>query len=144
MCSNEIKFIRRNKKYPEDIIFQDKTCIKPICDRKKYCWIVEILKKEAMKSTLPFKHGACIIKGGKILSIGHNYILTKKIGEKYTVHAEVSAIMKLPKKYKTKCETYTLVVIRVNRDNEVRLSKPCINCTHAICKSGIRTAIYSV
>lgn len=111
-------------------------------ERRRIQKFIEILKDEARKSSMIHKHSACVIKDNKILAIGYNYSLSKNIGNKYSIHAEVSALLNLPKVYRNKKESYDLIVIRVSND-EVRLSKPCKNCQNFISKFNIKTVYYS-
>ncbi len=111
----------------------------------KLDYIIQILSKYATtKSTSTFKHSACIIKKNKILSIGYNYHLTKNIGNKYTVHAEVSSILNLPKQYRRDLQDCELIVIRIGGDGEIRCSKPCKNCMDFINKHKIKKIRYSM
>jgi deoxycytidylate deaminase len=83
-----------------------------------------------------YHHIACTIKHDCICTIGTNDSDETYPGCCYSVHAEMAAILKLPPKKsrrgrrrKTKkLEKFDLVVIRINRYNQLLNSKPCIQC----------------
>ena len=51
-----------------------------------------IATQEAMKSSCTYKHGAVIMKGGKVVARGHNSHRTKFLDKlDYCQHAEMSA-----------------------------------------------------
>ena len=109
--------------------------------------------KEAHKSTLKFKHSACILFGDQILSIAHNYVINSDIYKNtHSIHAEVAALLKLPKTNKKIRGHLKIVIIRLsknseknldNKNYELRLSKPCENCLNTIHKYNIATICYS-
>lgn len=71
------------------------------------------------------RHGALVIKHGKVLGSSPNkHRNDARIDYlNASVHAEVAALRKAgyPKRA-------TVVVARINRSGEARLSKPCANC----------------
>jgi tRNA(Arg) A34 adenosine deaminase TadA len=90
------------------------------------------------------KHGAVIVKGGRVLAVGVNAnrnIATNTSFPKFenAVHAEVAAL-------KACSDTVgaTLYVARVNNQGEERMSKPCPACYAAIVKAGIRKVIFTI
>ena len=106
---------------------------------------MELAKQEALKSTMNYKHGAVIYKGQEIISTGYNYDYGQEILHgKYSVHAEVCAIMNALKAKKN-LEGTTMVVIRIawKRNNRYVNSKPCENCANCIIKHKIGTVFYS-
>lgn len=90
----------------------------------------DILIKEAKKSNMYYKHAACIVKGNKIISIGHNFMPSYLLNNKKSIHAERAVIYNTPKLYRTKkCLKLKLIVIRLSRTSDgVELSKPCKDC----------------
>lgn len=89
---------------------------------------------------------------GRILTTGVNsYIKThpkqaraaKEAGESYKVylHAEIAALAKLSRKQKGK--PHTIVVIRLNNDNEMLEAKPCPICKAVIEQENICNIIHS-
>ncbi len=107
--------------------------------------IMEIAKKEALKSAMNYKHGAVIFKGREILAVGHNYDFGQQVMHgRYSVHAEVEAILNAIKAKKD-IKGATMVVVRVawRRHNKYVNSKPCDRCARCIIKNEIGTVFYS-
>jgi len=51
------------------------------------------------------------------------------IGTTETRHAEIDAMLKLPYRRNTsRFQTISMIIIRVNKSNELKNSKPCYNC----------------
>jgi deoxycytidylate deaminase len=89
---------------------------------------------------------------GRIISTGVNsYIKThpeqakaaEKVGEHYKVylHAEVAACTKI--QYKKLGKQETIVIIRLNNQNEMIAAKPCKICSAIIKKYGFKHIIHS-
>lgn len=107
---------------------------------------LDVAVRLAESSELNFKHGAVIVKGGSVLSVGvnkwRNLLLFESDKEKYnefvSVHAEIDAL--------ARCKTpqgATMYIARVNKDGEERISRPCSSCTETILNSGIKKVIYT-
>lgn len=96
----------------------------------------------AMKSSMLHKHGAIIYRNGEIIGQGYNHITTYMC-HNFSCHAEVAAINSVKKKDKIKLKESTLVVMRVGNDGNVKLSKPCEDCSTCIKKHGIKRVFYS-
>jgi len=84
----------------------------------------------ALTSKCRFKHGAVVVKHGRVLSASPNVMKNnpKYVNPKYcSIHAEVRAlrIARFPKRA-------TVFVARVNNLGEARLSKPCAGCQSLI------------
>jgi len=97
----------------------------------------------AKKSVMQHKHGAIITRNGEILGSGFNHI-TDYMSHQWSCHAEIAAIQNCKKKDKHNLSDATLIVARIGKDGELRLSKPCINCQKQIEKCGIKRIFYSV
>lgn len=104
------------------------------------------LKKAAQiavnSELIKHKHGCVIVKDGKIISEGYNHYVNY-YEHKYTIHAEVDAILKVKKMNLTDCELY---VVRIGTDlmgNPLKYSKPCVECTKCILKHGIKKIYFS-
>lgn len=101
----------------------------------------QIAQKSNVKS---HKHGCVITRDGEIISEGYNYH-TKNMEHGFTIHSEVSALLKLKKK-KSTVEDAELYVVRIGAASHgfpTKLSKPCYNCEKAILKAGIKKVYYS-
>lgn len=109
--------------------------------------MLSLATKMAGSSELAQKHGAVIVKNGRVLALGANKqknadINTPdavKIPEYFTVHAEMDAINRCANP-----KGATIYIARINKNGEERFSRPCDNCAEAIRKAGIRTVIYTL
>jgi len=104
---------------------------------------INLLKRIAQHSSLQHKHGACLIKSGEVLSFGYNkYIktnLVKNTSIKYTIHAEVDAICKMPNK---SVKGMDILIIRIGA-NKLKNSRPCNSCIDKLSRYSIRKVYYS-
>lgn len=99
----------------------------------------------AKKSTMINKHGAVITKNGRIIGEGYNHY-SSYMSHNYSVHAEMAALLNVPKRKKNRkyLEEATMIVVRVaGKDFHCSLSKPCFNCQQEIAKAGIKRTFYS-
>lgn len=84
----------------------------------------------ATQSTCRYKHGAVVVKHGKVLGAATN---RTKNDPKYvdwrcsSIHAEIAALKRarFPRRS-------TVYVARVNALGESRMSKPCANCQEVL------------
>ncbi len=109
--------------------------------------LINIAIEEAKKSDHKQKVGAVIFDKKRIISKGHNTCQksVKKLHPKfqrfkYSVHAEVDWIIKAKKDLKGT----SILVVRLNKNNQFRLSKPCFNCMNYIQYVGIKKVFYSI
>ena len=109
--------------------------------------LINIALEEAKKSDHKQKVGAVIFDKKRIISKGHNTCQksVKKLHPKfqrfkYSVHAEVDSIIKAKKDLKGT----SILVVRLNKNNQFRLSKPCFNCMNYIQYVGIKKVFYSI
>ena len=109
--------------------------------------LIKLAIEEAKKSNYKQKVGCIIFDKKKILSKGYNTSQKsiKKLhpqfqGFPYSVHAEVDAIIKARKDLKGS----SILVIRINKETQFRLSKPCINCMKYIKHVEIKNIFYSI
>lgn len=103
--------------------------------------------EEANKSSHNHKVGAIIFNKNRIISRGHNHPQksVKHLRRKFqrwsgTVHAEVDAIIKA----KTDVKNLSILVIRINKTNQLRLAKPCKWCMMYLNFVGIKKIYYSI
>lgn len=101
-----------------------------------------------------YKHGACIVKKGKVLSHGFNQYKSHPLQRRYNlsekttitkeaphyVHAEIKALSKLKGIDLSECEIY---VYRLNYEGKNAISRPCAACMAAIINAGIKKIIYT-
>ncbi|NIA10719.1 MAG: hypothetical protein GWP10_13575 [Nitrospiraceae bacterium] len=103
--------------------------------------------KEAQKSNYTQRVGAVIIKKKTVLSKGHNYAhkSAKKLHPRFqqwkdSVHAEVDCILKA----RCNLEGASIYVIRLNKNNKFRNSRPCKYCLRYLKYVGIKKVFYSI
>ena len=108
---------------------------------------INIAIEEAKKSDHKQKIGCVIFNKKRIISKGYNTSLKsiKKLHPKFqrwpgSVHAEVDAIIKAKKDLKG-C---SMLIVRVNKKNQLRLAKPCDSCMKYIEYVGIHKIFYTI
>jgi len=89
---------------------------------------------------------AVIFKGKRVVSFGHNDLASrKKLLPEFqkwhgSIHAEVMAINKA----KRDLNGFEMIVLRVNKDGDFRMARPCKHCWRYIKYAGIKGAHYSI
>lgn len=129
---------------------RDNKCFIPPEKHFKTCsgkrtFFLERAMQLALKSTcIQHRHGCVIVKDNEIIAEGYNHHVVH-FQHKMSIHAEVDALSKL--KYNRKiipeCEMY---VVRIGTDrmgNPLKYSRPCMDCSRAIEKAGVRRVYYS-
>ncbi len=105
---------------------------------------VDDLKEIARTSLVSYKHGACLLKGGKVYAFGKNRyfdrVYVKRANIKFTIHAEIDTIMQMPKH---ELKGMDILIIRVRANGSLGDSRPCNTCVEKLKKAGIRRAYYS-
>jgi deoxycytidylate deaminase len=89
------------------------------------------------------RHGCVLVKDGEIISDGFNTYVDH-MAHKFTIHAEVAAIGRLRKKITQGCELYIVRIGKESMGTPLKYSKPCIDCSKAINKAGIKKVFYSI
>lgn len=113
----------------------------------KHSYFIQESQNEAKKSILNHKHGCVIVYRNEIITRGYNKVLYYNNRFK-SIHAEANALYKLSKinkftnkNIRNKCILY---VVRIqNGSNELKMSKPCLNCINNIIKNNIGATYYS-
>ncbi len=100
--------------------------------------IMNLAIQEAERSGQNFKHGAVIVRSGKILSTGHNKVTTRCPSHMYSIHAEMAAIKQSSKQV---CDSH-LYVVRINSQG-LADSRPCCMCRRFMKIHGISRVYYS-
>jgi deoxycytidylate deaminase len=100
-------------------------------------WVANLTTRVAQKSKYVLhKHGAVIIKGGKLASKATNSPKPMISYESCNIHAECAALKK------TDAHGATLYVARIC-NGKIGLSKPCSKCEKKIKKAGIKRVYYT-
>lgn len=91
------------------------------------------------------KHGAVIVKGGRVLSTGMNkernhpkIVSSEHIKTHCSVHAEIDALKKAGD-----VRGATMYIARVNKRGQDRSSRPCDKCYSNIINAGIKKIVYT-
>jgi len=91
------------------------------------------------------KHGAVVVKGGRVLSTGINkernhpaIVSSNHIKEHCSVHAEVDALKRIENP-----KGATIYIARVNRRGQNRESQPCRACYKTLKNAGIKKIVYT-
>lgn len=112
--------------------------------RRQSAWL-ELARRVASASDQRNKHGAVIVRGGRVLSVGINkfrnhpdIIESEKIDEYCSVHAEVDALSRI-----NSARGATIYVARVNNSGVSLISRPCGSCYSVISAGGISRIIYT-
>jgi len=110
----------------------------------------ELAHRVAVQSDYPqFKHGAVLVKGSSVINTAYNKGGYNSFGacfrdpQKFgtaTLHAELGSVLNVDR---TLTEGATVFVVRVNRQGEFRLSRPCEMCAAAMKFCGVKRVIYS-
>lgn len=115
---------------------------------KKERKYIELAKRVSYQSDYAHRHGAVLVKGASIVNVSCNKNkfssfatrFTKKEKEFVTVHAELGSVLNVERK---NTEGAIVYVVRVNNQDEFRLSKPCPMCEEAMRWVGIKKVVYS-
>lgn len=95
-----------------------------------------------------FRHGAVLVRHGSVMSVGLNKDKPCSFGNRFrpkdmgeaTVHAELAAILNVPR---SQTEGADLYVVRVGSLDDLRNSKPCRMCQAALKFVGVKRVFYS-
>jgi cytidine deaminase len=80
-------------------------------------------------------HMACLFIKTQILSLGINH----QTNESSTIHAEQSAISRLPRRRSKKLKRINLLVVRTSKSGKLNNSRPCLHCIKSMMS---KTPIY--
>jgi len=101
---------------------------------------------QAAKESIEKHRVGCIIYNHKHHTTGFNRVFgdvkVNTRNTKFSIHAEEMAIIK-GSRIGINFHKSTMIIIRLNKNNDLRLAKPCFNCQNLICSVGIPTIYYS-
>jgi deoxycytidylate deaminase len=110
-------------------------------------WIKKCIQEAKKTEEFKFRVGAVVFNKGEFISSGHNYPnkSIKKHHPKFrkmpdSIHAEVDAIIRAKKDLKGS----SILVIRINSNDEYRMSRPCKYCQMYLRHVGIKYFYYSI
>lgn len=90
------------------------------------------------------RHGAVIVKSGRILSVGINkwrnqdLVSSEHYNPNLTVHAEMDALSRVENP-----SGAILYVSRINQHGQEQYSRPCTRCAKAILAANIKAVVYT-
>lgn len=91
------------------------------------------------------RHAAGVVRKGKLISVGFNQRKSHTLAVRYSgshlkncIHAELDAI-----KRARETQGLDMVVLRLNRQGQEMMSKPCPACMRMIGDSGISRVLYT-
>jgi deoxycytidylate deaminase len=107
---------------------------------------LSVARYMASKSTSRQRHGAVLVKGGRVIGTGYNKdknnpysVSPEHIKTHCSVHAEIDAIRDASWNVKGA----VLYIARVNAHGQDRYSKPCTRCEVVIEETQIKKVIYT-
>lgn len=100
----------------------------------------------AETSELSQKHGAIIVKSGRVLAVGVNKWRNRELfrasiktyNPDLTYHAEIDALNRF-----ADVKGATIYIARIGKNGESKYSRPCHRCLQALQKSGIKKIVYT-
>lgn len=110
--------------------------------------ILDLAIQIAASSPSRYRIGAVLLKKNKVISTAVNLEkkshpfqakIAKKVGmvPKIYLHAEVHALIR------ARCDVDTIVVARLDKRGQLKLSRPCACCSFALQEAGITKVYYS-
>ena len=107
---------------------------------------IEIAADQASRSQCLMRHGCVAVMNGRIIGRGfNNYRCHSNDGfiqNTMTCHAEIAALREVNKRGK-KTRKITLYVVRLDSNNTLKASAPCIDCMKRINTMGVKRVIHS-
>lgn len=96
-------------------------------------------------SEVDMKHGAVIVKNGRVMSLGvnkwrnqHLQQTTKTWEPILTTHAEMDALSRV-----SDARGMVIYIARIDSDGNRKLSRPCWRCMDALYKAGVKRVVYT-
>lgn len=117
--------------------------VKPKLSNKDRSFL-DLALKVSLLSSAKDKHGAVLVKGGRVLAVGTNIprneplCLSEEHMYNISVHAEEAVLRQV--KNSTGCVLY---VARSNRAGNPMLSKPCDRCYGILVRSGVKKVFHT-
>jgi deoxycytidylate deaminase len=100
--------------------------------------------QNAYNSDMTFKHGAVIVKGGKVIADGWNSSYGGRcIRGDFSMHAERDAIFDCLWR-RVDISGADIYVVRISKTGILQNSRPCPRCSEQIIKHGIVNIYYSI
>jgi deoxycytidylate deaminase len=115
---------------------------------KKKHYIQSAVKVATSSTYKRLKHGAVLVKGGKIINASCNKNKFCSFAQRFrnlnlgnaTLHAELGTILGLDRSV---TQGSTIYVVRINGTGQLRMSKPCRMCQATLKHCGVSKVFYS-
>jgi len=100
--------------------------------------------KVASSSDYRWKHGAVVVRGGRVIGFAPNKFRNapEVDAANVTDHAEAAIIRELLKNYPD-LRNSVIYIARVSNSGQTRMSRPCANCMKLIVDAGIKEIVYT-
>jgi len=109
---------------------------------------LDLALRAAAASDCKVQHGAVVVKGGRVLSIGINkyrndpaFVPSDRAegrGTIFSVHAECDALSRV-----SNAKGATVYIARIGKNGSA-LSRPCDNCTIELARVGVKAVCYTI
>lgn len=117
---------------------------------KRYFDIMTVIAADVLPVARA-RHVAILANGNKIISIGYNqyksHPLQKKFGrnsDSVYLHAEISAVANALRRYdEDELSKFSLYILKLDNQDEIGNSAPCVGCQRAIAHYGIQEVVHS-
>ena len=112
---------------------------------QKQSRMLEFATRVAETTDTNSKHGAVIVRGGRVLAVGTSKWRNRNVppiigyNPHVTVHAEIDALSRL-----VDAKGATIYIARVNNQGDTRMSRPCETCERALNDAGVKRVVYTV
>lgn len=113
--------------------------------------LIDLAVSQANESEYPlFKIGCVIFKKNKVIAKSYNKVIVidgyydfriKRYKDVVSIHAEMGALIKANG---DDVKGSNIIVVRINKNKQLRLAKPCKNCWANLKLAGIKNVIYSI
>lgn len=110
--------------------------------------MLHLAMKMAETSECGQRHGAVIVRGGSVLSVGFNKWRNKPISgvsplpkqelKTMTVHAEIDALSRV-----SDASGAIVYVARINKRGQACFSRPCDDCYAALKDAGVKRIVFT-
>jgi tRNA(Arg) A34 adenosine deaminase TadA len=116
--------------------------------QKRYIYLATRMAHQSVYKLGKFSHGAILVKGGNVLNASYNKNSYCSFGNRFrnpkhgnaTLHAEIGTVLGLDRSVTRGSSVY---VVRLNKNKEYKLSKPCEMCCSVLRHCGVSRVFYS-
>lgn len=106
---------------------------------------LDLAVRLAESSDVDLKHGAVVVKNGRVLALGQNKWRNKDLKQAddqwepiLTTHAEMDALSRVPDAHGA-----VVYIGRIDDNGNRKFSRPCWRCMDALHKAGVKRVVYT-